>query len=298
MYEYIDQFIDYCRGIKQRSEHTCISYEGDIKGLIDYCVEQYEVAEIVSISHLMVRSWIVQLKGDGLANASINRKISALKSFYKYLRRRSIVSASPLAKVQTLKKSKRLPAFVSTKKMEMLQEKTIMQDYDVASMRDQLVIDILYMTGMRRSELMNIRMDDIGHSRSEIKVVGKGNKQRNCPVDDQLLKSIREYRAVLDDVFPDRGHDYLIVTDKGKKAYAKLIFNIVSKALKKINGAERTSPHVLRHTFATHLSTNGAELNAVKDLLGHASLAATQIYTHNSIDRLMKEYRRAHPLGE
>lgn len=293
----IDAFLLYLLDIKKNSSHTILSYENDLKGFAQYCLNQYEIEEIQVVNHLMIRSWIMELKSDGISNSSINRKISALKSFYKFLRRKEIVTKSPMVKVQSLKKSKRLPSFVPKSKMEFLQEEILVKDC-FSALRDEMIITLLYMTGIRRSELINMKFSDINASRLEIKVVGKGNKERLCPISKDVLEKIDAYSVLKNKEFGELDHSYIIVTDKGKPCYPKLVFNVVSKALKKINASEKTSPHVLRHTFATHLSANGAELNAVKELLGHASLAATQVYTHNTIDRLKTEYKKAHPKGE
>jgi len=293
----IDSFLLYLLDIKKNSAHTIHSYENDLKGFSLYCLHQYEIEEIKLVNHLMIRSWIMELKSKGISNSSINRKISALKSFYKYLRRKEIVAKNPMVKVQSLKKSKRLPSFVPKRKMEYLQEEVIARGC-FSALRDELVITLLYMTGIRRSELINMKFSDINHSRLEIKVIGKGNKERLCPISKEVIEKINAYSELKNEKFGELDHSYIIVTDKGKQCYPKLVFNVVSKALKKINASEKTSPHVLRHTFATHLSANGAELNAVKELLGHASLAATQVYTHNTIDRLRAEYKKAHPKGE
>lgn len=293
----VSQFLEYLDGIKRRSPHTILSYRNDLNGFSNFCLKEYEIEEIQKISHLIIRSWIVKLKSEGNSNNSINRKISALMSFYKYLTRKQLVDKNPMAKVQTLKKVKRLPAFVPERKMTYLTEATI-GEKDFTTLRDDLIIDLLYMTGIRRSELQNLKFSDVDNARQEIKVLGKGNKERRCPITAQVILKLNTYKSCLFEEFGVLDHSYVIVTNQGKKAYPKLIFNIVTKKLKSINASEKTSPHVLRHTFATHLSSNGAELNAVKELLGHASLAATQVYTHNSIERLKKEYKRAHPLGE
>jgi integrase/recombinase XerC len=294
----IQQFLDFLTDIKRRSSHTVISYGTDLNSFNSYIIEQYEITEISGISHLMIRSWLVSMKSQGLTNISINRKISSLKTFYKYLRQKEIVKINPMTKVLTLKKSKRLPSFVPKQKMEYLLEDDIVGVKTFSQCRDDLIITLLYMTGVRRSELINIKHENINRSRLEVKVLGKGNKERLCPITAEIIEKIDTYLERRMEECGILDHDYLIVTDKGKPAYPKLIFNVVTKALKAINASERTSPHVLRHTFATHLSSNGAELNAVKELLGHASLAATQVYTHNTIDRLKNEYKKAHPKGE
>jgi integrase/recombinase XerC len=297
MNNYIESFLLYLQDVKKNSGHTVISYQNDLNAFSKYCLMQYETDDIVLINHLMIRSWIMQLKSEGISNSSINRKMSALKSFYKYLRRNEVVVINPMVKVQTLKKSKRLPSYVPKSKMEYLQEETLERD-SFTAIRDELIITILYMTGIRRSELINLKTSDINDSRLELKVIGKGNKERLCPISKEVLEKIKTYVKLRDEQFGHGDHNFLIVTDKGTPSYPKLIFNVVSRILKKINASEKTSPHVLRHTFATHLSSNGAELNAIKELLGHASLAATQVYTHNTIDRLKTEYRKAHPKGE
>jgi len=298
MIKHVDHFLDYCIGVKNRSEHTIISYKNDLVSFQQFCLTDYEIEDIVLVNHLIIRSWIMILKKQGISNSSINRKISALKSFYKYLRRKEIVKINPMDKVQSLKKSKRLPSYVPEKKMNYLTESSISEDSSFKSIRNDLIISLLYMTGIRRSELMNLKFGDIDSSRLEMKVIGKGNKERRSPITKEVISKIELYKSVLFEEFGELEHDYIIVSDSGKKSYPKLIYNIVTRLLKSINAADKTSPHVLRHTFATHLSARGAELNAVKELLGHASLAATQVYTHNSIERLKEEYKRAHPKGE
>lgn len=290
----IEEFIDYLSDVKRYSEHTISSYASDLGGFIEYCNTTYEIMDINEINHLIIRSFIVTLKQEGQTATTINRKISSLRSFYKYLKQQEKISKNPMLKVQALKKPKRLPSYVPEKKMEHLLEKTI-DDDSFSTLRRDLIVTLFYVTGMRRSELINIKLSDIDYSRKDIKVLGKGNKERSCPISEGLIALIEIYLDKRGERFPVLDHDYLIITDGGKKAYPKLIYNIVSNLLKSVNAAEKNSPHVLRHTFATHLSSNGAELNAVKELLGHSSLAATQVYTHNSIERLKSEYNKAHP---
>ena len=293
----LEDFLDYLGAIKNRSQHTIVSYRNDILSFIKYVSAQYEIEHINKVNHLMIRSWIVVLKAEGVANISVNRKISGLKSFYKYLRRKELVDKNPMAKVLSMKKPKRLPSFVPEKRMEYLIESKL-GEKTFSELRNELIIELFYLTGIRRSELQNLAFSDIDLGRLEIKVLGKGNKERRCPLSHQYLLKLDHYKESLLAEFGTLDHKFVFVTDKGKQMYPKLIFNIVTKKLKSINASEKTSPHVLRHTFATHLSSNGAELNSIKELLGHSSLAATQIYTHNSIERLKKEYKKAHPLGE
>ncbi len=294
---FLQDFLEYLSVIKNRSKHTVLSYENDLNQFLEYCDRVYELSELSEINHLIIRSWIMEMKSKNISNASINRKISALKTFYKFLIRKEVVSKNPMAKVQTLKRSKRLPAFVPKSKMEYLVESDLIKS-DFCELRDDLIVELLYITGIRRNELQNLKVQDVDKYRSEIKVIGKGNKERRCPVSTEFIQKLEVYLSAMSEEFGALEHDYIFVTNKGKEIYPKLIFNIVTKKLKAINACAKTSPHVLRHTFATHLSSNGAELNAVKELLGHASLAATQVYTHNSIERLQKEYKKAHPLGE
>jgi len=289
----IEQYLFFLETIKKYSKHTLLSYSNDLKALQSYLYNAYDCEAILTVNHLMLRGFIVDLKNEGISNRSINRKISTFKSFYKYLVRKKIVEKNPTQKLQSLKDKKRLPSYVNESKMKYLLEDVL--DADFNNMRDQLIIEMLYTTGMRRQELISLEFSDINIHRKELKVLGKGNKERICPISEGLIQKLNRYQKELNQLFPDRNHDNIIVSSKGKPAYPKLIYNIVSKKLKLINASEKSSPHVLRHTFATHLSSNGAELNAVKDLLGHQSLAATQVYTHNSIERLRKEYEKAHP---
>ncbi len=290
----IQDFTTYLSAIKRYSDHTIISYKNDLDKLSLYVLKEYDISEVSQINHLILRSWIASLKMNGLSNNSLNRKISTLKSFFKYLRLNTIVDRNPMIKIQTMKKSKRLPSYVSNSKMNALLEPNLLNE-DFEEIRNNLIIYLLYVTGMRRAELINIKNEDINYSRIEIKVLGKGNKERICPLSKEGIDLIEKYRSSLLEIELQIDHKYLLVTKKGKKCYPKLIYNVVSKKLKSINASDKTSPHVLRHTFATHLSENGAELNAIKELLGHASLAATQIYTHNNIERLKDEYKKAHP---
>lgn len=298
MLQVVDQFLDYLSGVKRYSAKTTQSYRIDLEQFATYVQDEYGLTNLQDIQHLIIRSWIMMLKKEGLAHSSINRKISGLKSFYKYCMRNKLVLKNPMLKVQTLKKGKRLPHYVPERRVHAMIESPVVEEEDFAPVRDRVVVMLLYTTGMRRSELIMLTDSDIDDSRFEIKVMGKGGKERICPVDQNLLSAIADYRSIRNAHFERLTFESLVVTDSGKRAYPKLIYNIVHRAIRSVDGAEKASPHVLRHTFATHLSSAGAELNAVKDLLGHASLAATQVYTHNSVDRLIKEYRKAHPRGE
>lgn len=288
----INEFIRYLEAIKGYSQHTLTAYENDLNGFQGYL--NFMGLELPAAQKHHVRSYVVQLKTEGITNRSINRKISALKSFYKYALKQGYIASNPVNGVTMLKTPKRLPIYVDTSKVDRL---FYLSEDSFSDVRDRLVLIMLYMTGMRRGELVNTQLKDIDFNRKAISVVGKGNKNRFIPISPVLEKYLKHYLALKKDQFSEMIHDYLIVTDKGRPVYAKMIYNIANRFLKVNNLSEKQSPHVLRHTFATHLANNGADLVSIKDLLGHASLAATQVYTHNSIDVLKQAYARAHPKG-
>jgi integrase/recombinase XerC len=225
---------------------------------------------------------------------SINRKISTLKSFYKFLMRKGEIKKSPLGKVQSPKTSKRLPVFVELPGIEkLLKEVEFPEGYE--GLRDKMIIELFYGTGMRRNELINLKESDVDSYNAQIKVLGKGNKERLIPIHPDLRASIKNFVAEKKRLLENQGEHYLIVSDKGKKLEPTTVYAVVKKYLNLVTTVDKKSPHVLRHTFATHLMNNGADINAVKELLGHTSLAATQVYTHNTIDKLKEIYRQAHP---
>jgi integrase/recombinase XerC len=251
----------------------------------------------------MIRSWLASLIEEKTSPRSINRKLSTLKSFYKFLLKEGVLIVNPMRKIISLKTSKTLPVFVEKNKMEMLFEKT---DFGSGfpALRDRMILEILYATGMRLSELVNLKETDIDFHQSELKVLGKRNKERLIPFSNkfaELLKTyLREKMTWLENdgsvksSFTEEDCWFILINN-GKKAYPGFIYKTVTKYLSQVTTLQKTSPHVLRHTFATHLLNNGAELNAVKELLGHASLSATQVYTHNTIEKLKKIYKQAHP---
>ena len=226
---------------------------------------------------------------------SINRKLSTLKSLFQFLLKKEKIEIDPMLKVVSPKTGKRLPAFVEEQKMDSLLEDITFPE-GFKGLRDKLVLEILYQTGIRRSELIHLQISDIDFQNQLIKVLGKGNKERLIPINRQLRLLINDYLALRKTTFPDLLEiGQLMLTDKGKPMYPKFVYNLVKKYLSYVTTQEHRSPHILRHSFATHLSNNGADLNAIKELLGHSSLAATQIYTHNTIDRLKEIYQQAHP---
>ena len=290
----IQSFLDYLKYEKRYSVHTLISYQTDLIDFIDYLDTQFGGVSLKEVNHSFIRSWLADLKGRGLSSKSINRKISSLKSFFKYHLRTGKIESTPMINVISPKISKRLPVFVNEEDIRKLVE-TLNQSADNwKSLNAKMLITIFYVTGMRLSELINLRDKQIDFSKSQIKVLGKGNKERIIPVSGELIESIRNYQQLKKKEF-EKTDNFLLITEKGKKLYPKYAYLLVNQILGDASTLDKKSPHVLRHTFATHLMNNGADLNAVKDLLGHSSLAATQVYTHNTIEKLKDVYKKAHP---
>lgn len=291
---YFNQFEQYLSSEKRYSIHTIRAYTDDLKQFFDYLEITFGELNIDSIKATFIRSWLSQLKESGLTAKSINRKISTLKTFFKFLQKKEIVTISPLIHITSPKTSKRLPQYVEQKDIKtLLQHVTFPDDYD--GQLHRTIISIFYFTGMRLSELRNLQLADVDLYSNTLKVLGKGNKERILPIATDLLQEIKLYienRATLTEMVHN---NFLLLDKKGKMLYEKYIYNVVKKYLGLVTTISKKSPHILRHSFATHLTNNGAELNAVKDLLGHASLAATQIYTHNSIEKLKNIHKKAHP---
>jgi integrase/recombinase XerC len=289
----VESFLNYIRFEKRYSKNTFESYKNDIAQFCVFIAANGE-ANILNVTHLDIRNWMVSLMQDKISSRSINRKISALKSLYKYLLRKGEIKKSPLTKVQTPKTSKRLPVFVEQPGIEkLLSEIEFAEGY--RGVLEKLIIELLYNTGMRRSELINLLEADVDSYHTQLKVVGKGNKERLIPIHPTLLTSIKNYIAEKNKLPNLTERKALLVSPKGAKLQPTFVYNTVKKYLNLVTTVNKKSPHVLRHTFATHLMNNGADINAVKELLGHSSLAATQVYTHNTIDKLKEVYRKAHP---
>ncbi|MEZ5198755.1 MAG: tyrosine recombinase XerC [Bacteroidales bacterium] len=291
----VQKFIDYLNFEKRYSPHTIVAYHNDLNQFYYYLQNSYNINNISQVNFQMIRSWIVELLGEGIAPRSVNRKLSTLKSYYKYLQREDIIKINPLTKITSPKTNKKLPEFVDKDKMDFLFDQVVFSD-DFEGIRDRLIISIFYSTGMRLSELINIKDQDIDLAKNQIKVVGKRNKERIIPFTDDLKKMIIQYKSARDNKKSNISQqDHFFVTKKGKIIYKKLVYRLVIMYLSQVSTLQKNSPHVLRHTFATHMLNNGADLNAIKEILGHANLAATQVYTHNTIEKLKTVYKQAHP---
>ncbi len=290
----VEGFLKYLQYEKRFSVHTIDAYKVDLEQFSVFLQSQYEIVEPAIIQHIHIRSWAVALMEQKYSASSIRRKLSTLKSYFRFLQREQVITRSPMLQVSLPKLGKRLPSVVPEQYLEqMLNAIDPADDYE--KLRNQLVVELCYLTGMRRGELLNLKVSDLNLSAFTIKVLGKGNKERLIPISHAMATLLRQYLDLRQQTFPNTSELALLLTKDGKAAYPKLIYRIVKEALSTITTQEKRSPHVLRHSFATHLSDHGADLNAIKELLGHSSLAATQIYTHHSIERLKKIYQQAHP---
>lgn len=286
-------FIDYVKFEKRYSVHTVIAYQNDLEEFLLFTKEKYEEVDPARISASIIRSWLASLREHPIQPRSINRKLSTLRSWYKFLLKNKKVEVNPLQKILPPKSGKRLPVFVERIPMDRLLHQVEFPD-TFEGHTQRLIIDLLYATGIRRSELINLKNADIDRSAKTIKVLGKGSKERIIPISAELLSRMDAYQEEKEQMGFDRV-SFLLVTKKGKKLYPEYVYRSVKKYLGLVTTLEKKSPHVLRHTFATHLVNNGADLNAIKELLGHANLSATQIYTHNTIEQLKTVYEQAHP---
>jgi integrase/recombinase XerC len=285
-------FLDYLAYEKRLSKHTIIAYANDLRQFGIYLQTDYEITDTLRADYQMVRSWIVSLVEEKLSKRSVNRKIATLRSYYGFLVTRNAINKNPMLRIQSLKTEKDLPKYVEEKALEKLLDVMEFEE-GFPGLRDRLVLELLYGTGIRLAELLGLKTSDIDHYNQQLKVLGKRNKERIIPMTNVLAKLVKEYLEERKNVFPE--DDTLVTTDKGKAAYPMFIQRLIKEKLTSVTSLKQKSPHVLRHSFATHLLNNGAELNAIKDLLGHSSLSATQIYSHNSIDKLKRVFNQAHP---
>lgn len=294
MIEIITKYLSFLKLEKRYSPHTQVSYQNDLQQFAQYLELQYQVTDIQSVNSSMVRSWMAQNAFQNMKRTTLNRKLSSLKSFYRFALRHKFVDTNPLLKLSSLSKHRRLPVFLDQEAANnLLDYKGFEANFQ--GIRDKLIIELLYLTGIRLSELCNLKNSDFNFHESTLKVEGKGSKQRLVPLLREFQQQFEEYSVEKNREFGILSHDYVFVTNKGTPVYPRFVYRKVRRHMGRITTLVKRSPHVLRHTFATHLLNNGAELNAIKEILGHSSLAATQVYTHNSIDKLKSVFKLAHP---
>jgi integrase/recombinase XerC len=268
-----------------------------LEGFIAHASEQQCLTSIEEVRHFHIRSWIVSMMEAGQSPRSINRRLSCLKTYFRFLKKRKMLSTDPMKKVVAPRTGKKLPVFMQENQMEALFSHTVFGD-DFASQQNRLILELLYATGIRRSEASLLRVGDVDFGRMTLRISGKGDKVRIIPFAAYLSKIFEQFISLRAQTFPTTSVPWLFLNRKGGQLIPESIYRIVRKYLSLVTTEEQRSPHVLRHTFATHLSNRGAELNALKELLGHSNLAATQVYTHNSIERLKEIYEKSHPKGE
>lgn len=293
--EAIGNFIDYLEFEKRFSVHTLKAYRTDLQQFAQFLRTEEKIEKINEISSPIIRSWLVKLMEEGIDPRSVNRKITALKTFFKYAMKSRWISVNPMLKVVSPKIPKKLPVYLEAGKLDFLLDSTDFKT-DFTGLRDQLILELFYGTGMRRAELLSSTIEDLDLHQMQIKVNGKRNKQRIIPLHEGLINLFDQYLALRNSMKTD--HSYVFITSEGKQLYPELVYRLVKKHLSKISTQKKRSPHVLRHSFATEMLNQGADLNAIKEILGHANLSATQVYTHNSIEKLRDVYKKAHPRGE
>ena len=292
-----ESFYGYLSLERRFSPHTLTAYRSDLQNFIAHCTEQQCLTSVSGVRHLHVRTWVVaQMQNDQSAR-SINRRLSCLKTYFRFLKKRGLIEKDPMQKVVAPKTGKRLPVFLQENQVAALFTHIEFGD-DYTGRFHRLLLEILYATGIRRSEVSSLKINDLDLERSVLRITGKGNKERLVPFARYLGELLEAFLPVRRDAFPGTDEPWLFLNRKGEQVSPENIYYIVRKHLSSVTTAEQRSPHVLRHSFATHLSNHGADLNAIKELLGHANLAATQVYMHNSIDRLIKVYEQAHPKGK
>lgn len=290
-----DRFLDYITYEKRYSHNTVKAYQTDLAQFFAYIKDQYDIEDAAQIDYQVVRSWIVYLIDNKVTTRSVNRKITTLKSYFRFLMKDGRIGENPMGRVIAPKTSKRLPVFVASDGMERLFEE-VQWGEGYEAERDKLMMELFYATGMRLSELIGLKEPDIDLAKKTIKVTGKRNKQRIIPFTGRLAGLVPTYLQAKEKEFEGRTPEsWLFLTSNGEKLYPRLVNRTVHKYLDQVTTISKRSPHVIRHTFATHMLNNGADLNVIKEILGHANLSATQVYTHNTIEKLKSIYKQAHP---
>ncbi len=291
----INDFVRYLRFEKRYSRHTILAYENDLNQFSEYISDQFGVEDAEHVAVFHARSWLASLRDEQHHSRTVNRKLSVLNSFYKYLMRLEVVKVSPVAQLHAMRTGEQLPVYLREG-----ETRSLLEDADFGEgfrgFTDRMICDLLYQTGIRRSELLHLKECNVDWYLKQIRVTGKGNKERIVPVHEVLLDDLRAYINDKKDI-PDADNDHLLILETGRPLYEGYVYRTVKRYLGMVTTLKKKSPHVLRHSFATHLLNNGANIQAIKDLLGHSSLAATQVYTHNQIDRLKEIHKRNHPRG-
>jgi integrase/recombinase XerC len=294
MENFKNKFYDYLLLEKNYSQHTVTAYINDIGFFESFLSNEFEDDNLLRINYNQIRSWIVSLSDDGISNASINRKVSSLKSFYKFLLKTKQIDTSPLLKHKALKAPKKIQIPFSEKELDMVLNQ-IMYKEGFEGVRDKLIVDLFYTTGIRRTELINLKIQNVDLSNKTIKVIGKRNKERIIPILTIIEEQINKYLSERSSIQEVKESEYFFLLSSGVKLNDSFVYRLINYYFSNVSEKVKKSPHILRHTFATHLLNNGADINSVKELLGHSSLASTQVYTHNSLAELQKVYNSAHP---
>lgn len=288
----IDDFLKYLQAEKRYALHTVKAYKNDLNQFHAFCQETDR--EGMDLNYRTIRSWVVFLMDSGYSSRTVHRKLTSLSSFCKYLIKEGHLESNPLDRVLKPKLNKRVPAFVEEGKLDLLLDEFDFGE-DFNGIRNRFILDLLYQTGMRRSELIGLTLGSVDREGMSVKVLGKRGKERIIPMNEELFGALERYLIIRNEVATSEPGDHLIVTLKGEPSYDKLIYRVVNRYLSLVTTLDKRSPHILRHTFATHMLNRGADLNAIKELLGHASLSATQVYTHNTYKKLKSIYNQAHP---
>ncbi|MCK3686231.1 tyrosine-type recombinase/integrase [Maribellus sp. YY47] len=294
---YQESFINYLKYEKRYSPHTAVAYKNDLDQFVDFYTKMVGEFHVKEVDRDSLRSWLLQMIEQGLTPRSIHRKITSVKSFYNYLMREEIVDTNPAANLTLPKVRKKLPTFVDEQSLNHLLDDGGVFDDTFSGIRDKLIVSLFYGTGIRLSELLGLKDRDVDTKEYLIRVLGKRKKERVIPYPREINELLNAYIEVRNKTFGSKT-EFLLVTDKGEQVYEKLVYRLVTRNLEKVTSLEKKSPHVLRHTYATHLLNRGADLNAVKELLGHSNLAATQVYTHTTFEKLRDSYKQAHPRGD
>jgi integrase/recombinase XerC len=292
-----DLFLNYLTVERRFSKHTIISYKTDLSQFAKFIKDSYELEDIKEVNHLYIRSWIVSLMENGIDPKSVNRKITALRSFYKFLIKTEVIDKNPMLKIQAPKVSKKLPEFLDEKKMDVLFDNMSNGGDLYEEVRDFLILDFFYRTGVRLSELIELKINNVNFHNLTITVTGKRNKVRQIPITIGFKQDLEKYLKLRKDFLSLLNLDchYFFTDNKGNKMYPVFVYRIVKTNIKMVSTGKKKSPHILRHTFATTMLNNGADINAIKELLGHSNLSATQVYTHNTIEKLKEVYKQAFP---